>query len=549
MPKTAGFLRRLPVLWAISVAAIVLPIFVVLAYSRVQTMNRVEHGLELIAKASVARGDAVLNKTHNVLRELVAKGHTGCGEEDRKAYGDAVYNTIEIRSIGIIDQEGQRFECTDTEVFRPAIKMTIPEHWAIGPPGEIAIVAPAEDVRKQTSIFINYGHTGGRIIDAAIYPEQFWDFQDALGLGEGGAVMLVDSERRALTALRTSAAQPHTIALPKDRTVGFSRVGDDHFVYASRSEKYPIEAVAVVSVDSALGDWRRAVWACIPMALAMIALACWYVRTLYRRGFTMTERLIDAIESDALKLVYQPIVNVSNGAIENVEVLCRWDDAELGSVPPDVFVAAATRDGALPRLSEWVCRHAFKELGPMFGSTTLRRMSVNIGRDDLETGSLLDTAISNDPKMAQHLTLEITERESLSAEFERIKTVLARWRTAGARIALDDFGTGCCNLGYLRELPVDVVKIDRMFCARLDAAENQEDAAMFDAMHTLLKHRPFDLVAEGIEREGQHVAIAQRGVNYGQGWHYARPMPIAALKAWINSATSRLDGVPAFSAA
>jgi sensor c-di-GMP phosphodiesterase-like protein len=471
-----------------------------------------------------------LSKVHGVLTQLAERGETTCSDAHRATYSEIVYNYIEIRSIAVIDANQRLFECTDQKVYTPPLAVTREGDWAVGPPGEIAIVSPREDLQKQSSIFINYGHGNGKIIDAAIYPEQFWDFQDALGLGDGGGVMLLDKSGRELTALRVSK-----MPVPAEngvRQTGFARYGDMYAV-ALKSNKYPIEAVSVVSVKSVMTGWRQTALTFMPLALLFAGLASFSIWRYALRARPLSESLSEAIDKNELYLVYQPILSLAANRIAAVEVLCRWTHPDMGEISPERFVPEAVRGGILPDLSAWVFKRAATELKPLLERDSDLRVSINVGREDLVSNGLLSKAMMEHRDVLSRFIVEITERDSLSEVMVEANKTLVSWRDMGVKVALDDFGTGCCNLSYLRQLPIDIVKIDRMFASALDDDANKADAEMFDAMHALLHSRRLTLICEGIERQTQHAALGRRNIDLAQGWYYAKGMTLNALEIWL----------------
>jgi sensor c-di-GMP phosphodiesterase-like protein len=525
------FPSSLRALTALTALAIALPIFALLWVTYNQTRDRVAYGLTLIANASVARGDTVLMNTESALKKLVDQGNTGCSDVDRAAYGKAVYEKIEIRGINVLDRGQRLYECNDLTVHNPPITVKTESSLLIGKPGEIAIVPPRLDVQSQLSIFINFGHGNNKILGASIYPEQFWDFQDALGLGDGGAVILLDDKGNELTALRKSEKSAPTTLAQRNAT-GLHH-GDSMFSVTARSEKFPIAAVAVISEDTVMANWRRSLQTFAPLALLLAALTSTAIWRYGLRNRSLSEDLRDAIAKNDLSLVYQPIVDVNTGQTKTVEVLCRWKHKTKGDISPEMFIPEAARSGLLPSLSAWVFTQSANEMRPLIAKRPQLRVSINVGRDDLVANGPLSLAMKQLPQMQKHFTVEITERDSLAEMLDSASAVLNDWRSAGVKVALDDFGTGCCNLSYLRALPIDVVKIDRMFSAPLDDASGSNDAEMFDAMLSLLLYRKLDIIVEGVEREAQHQALRSRKVNYAQGWFYARPMEISALSAWL----------------
>jgi sensor c-di-GMP phosphodiesterase-like protein len=193
----------------------------------------------------------------------------------------------------------------------------------------------------------------------------------------------------------------------------------------------------------------------------------------------------------------------------------------------------------LPQLSAWVFRRAIKDLTDILDSNPTLRVSINIGRDDLNERGELYKAIDAAPHVLNRFIFEVTERESLADRLDEAGRVLAHWRKLGAQIALDDFGTGCCNLSYLRLLPIDIVKLDREFSASLDSPQKAHDNALFDAVQSLLTVRDLTVVVEGVERETQHAALRVRHSSLAQGWFYAKPMNVDALRDLLKQSQGR----------
>jgi sensor c-di-GMP phosphodiesterase-like protein len=534
--SVGGSIRSIKSLIALNALAVALPIFGLLGFGYLKTIDRVERELTLVAHASITHSDLVLGRVHALLRGLVESGNTSCSEVDRKVYQKRVYETIEIRGIGVLDAKTKLFTCTDIEVLNPPSVVTDVRELVIGAPGEIGIVPPTKDIQQQISIFVNYGHGDGKIIDAAVYPQQFWNFQKSLGLGDGGAIFLLDKEGRTLTSLgEANEAVPAENGVRED---GFGRYGD-FYVVSARSSKYPLEAVSVASAKSVFKAWREAALTFLPIALLCAGLGSYAIWDYAMRARPLSEALLDALRNDELYVLYQPIMNIGANRIAAVEVLCRWTHPERGEISPEQFVPEAARAGILPELSAWVFRRTATELGPLLQRDSDLRVSMNIGRDDLVTDGALSKAMLEHRNVLSRLIIEITERESLSEVMPAALKAVTQWRAMGVKIALDDFGTGCCNLSYLRQLPIDIVKIDRMFASALDDHNNMADAEMFNAMRALLHARRLTVIAEGIERESQHHAVKARNIDMAQGWFYAKGMRINALEIWMVSHESQ----------
>lgn len=240
--------------------------------------------------------------------------------------------------------------------------------------------------------------------------------------------------------------------------------------------------------------------------------------------------LKQAIDKDELDLYYQPIINMKTGKLAVMECLIRWKHPQLGFIPPGDFIPIAEESGQIIELGNWVletaCRQAkkWKTKGdPPF------KIAVNISTKQLQQYGFVDSVLSIlaetkfEPKW---LELEITE-SFLVYDVDMIKECLLKLKQAGISISIDDFGTGYTSLSYLRQFPLDKVKIDRSFIEDINRDFNGEriTSAIISLAHSL----NMTVVAEGIENEVQYNFLKGEGCNEGQGYYFNRPLPADSI--------------------
>ena len=240
----------------------------------------------------------------------------------------------------------------------------------------------------------------------------------------------------------------------------------------------------------------------------------------------LQQELTRALERGEFFLHYQPVVRVDNAAIESVEALIRWQHPERGLVPPLEFISAAEETGLIVPISQWVLQEACAQAKAWHMAYPDRKpisMAVNISARHLQTGGFVDDVLSAlrsvdlDPTT---LTLELTESAVIADLHGSIRRLHAV-RELGVQIALDDFGTGYSSFGYLRDLPVDILKIDRSFLTDLG---NTDDSAEFiRAIQTLSHSLHLLTVAEGVEELVQVDELKRLHVDHAQGFYFARP--------------------------
>ena len=239
-----------------------------------------------------------------------------------------------------------------------------------------------------------------------------------------------------------------------------------------------------------------------------------------------------AITEQELVLYYQPVVALVDGTILGVEALARWRHPQHGMVPPADFIPVAEDTGLIIPLGKWVlaeaCRQAAQWQTESPRSPALG-MSVNVSTVQLFHGGLVEevaAALEDSGLEPQSLTLEITESglmEDKEAAISRLKEL----RQLGVRVAVDDFGTGYSSLAYLSTLPIDVLKIDKVFIDGV--ARGPEDSAIAGAVGKLANALGLVLVAEGIEFEEQVEALLAMEFERGQGYYYSRPLPASEI--------------------
>ena len=242
--------------------------------------------------------------------------------------------------------------------------------------------------------------------------------------------------------------------------------------------------------------------------------------------------LREAIEHERLTLAYQPIVNLRDGRIVAVEALARWSHPTRGEVPPVVFIPSAEESGLILSLGRWVVRRACLDLAELRrrgGLTADLRMSVNLSPRQLGEPRIVDDVLGSLKEAGlppDALDLEITESLVLDCGEEGLG-YLRTLRAAGCGVAFDDFGTGFSSLGNLRSLPIDGLKIDRSFVGSM--LDGGVDAAVVDAVIRLGAALHVSVVAEGIEDAATATRLRELGCPLGQGYHFGRPAPIAAI--------------------
>ncbi len=250
------------------------------------------------------------------------------------------------------------------------------------------------------------------------------------------------------------------------------------------------------------------------------------------RSAVLDADLLRALDRREIEVLFQPQFTCTTGALVGAEALARWRHPSLGEIGARDLFAIAERAALVAPLSRHVVARALEEAARWPEELTL---SLNITPEELgDPAFAADFAalIGRSTIAPQRLMLEITE-DLLLRNLAQAAAALGALRALGFRTALDDFGAGFCNFRYLRELPLDALKLDR---AMVDGVpEDAKSLAVLRAIMQLARALDLTVYAEGIENERQRAAVTAEGCNYWQGFLRAAPMPSEAVMALARS--------------
>ena len=250
--------------------------------------------------------------------------------------------------------------------------------------------------------------------------------------------------------------------------------------------------------------------------------------------FEVQADLERAIGQEEFVLHYQPIIDLGSDRVMGMEALARWQHPTRGLLPPAEFIAEAEETGLIVPLGGWVLREACRQIAVWRASYPDLWVSVNLSTRQLVEPDLVDQvadvlrATDLDPS---GLMLELTEG-SLMEDVTQTLTKLHALKQLGVRLAIDDFGTGSSSLGYLRQFPIDLLKIDKSFVDEI--AEGASDGpALVNAIIDLANTLQMDTVAEGIEMTEQLAELQSAGCRSGQGFLFAKPLSPESMAAFL----------------
>lgn len=249
------------------------------------------------------------------------------------------------------------------------------------------------------------------------------------------------------------------------------------------------------------------------------------------------------VRRDEFRLYYQPIIELASGKLHGFEGLIRWQHPERGFLAPDHFIPTASKSDLIQLITSFCLAQACKDL-PLMRAACLANLenvlpptvSINITGRDLENDDIVqrfDQAVTENQLTHDALTFEVTET-SLMHDKAQAADVLSKIRALGADVAIDDFGTGYSSMAHLSRLPSTILKIDRSFVSAMN--ESEQDRKIVTIILSLARELNMSVVAEGIETRDDHDFLKAHGSDYGQGYLFAKPMPlnqaVTMIKGW-----------------
>ena len=309
-------------------------------------------------------------------------------------------------------------------------------------------------------------------------------------------------------------------------------------VYTAASIGIALSATGYEHAEDLLRDADIAMYRAKSMGKARSAV---FDRAMHSSAMALLEletELRRAVERMDFRMVYQPIVSLENRRIVGFEALIRWQHPTKGDIPPTKFIPLAEETGLIVPVGQWILRESCRQLRAWQGLA--RRsppltMSVNLSGIQLLQPELImqiDLLLRETGLDGRTLKLEITE-SVIMEHAQYALDMLKQLKAQNIKLAIDDFGTGYSSMSYLRRYPIDTVKVDQSFVARITSDE--ENLEIVRSIVTMAHNLKMDVVAEGVETKGQLDKLRALSCEYGQGYYFSRPVERDAAEALLLS--------------
>lgn len=244
---------------------------------------------------------------------------------------------------------------------------------------------------------------------------------------------------------------------------------------------------------------------------------------------TLLTELQDGIKNNELVLFYQPQTHISSNKITDVEALVRWQHPQRGLIPPVDFIELAEKTGLIKQLTFWVINEAFSQSKKWHNSGLPLKTAINISANNLHEPDFIEqikALLKTHSAAASWFTLEITESAIMASPSHSLE-VLKEFKKMGFSLSIDDFGTGYSSLAYLREMPVNELKIDQSFISNF--VNNNNDNVIVNSTINLGHNLGLSVIAEGVEDKQTFDQLKNLGCDFAQGYFISRPLPANAL--------------------
>lgn len=253
------------------------------------------------------------------------------------------------------------------------------------------------------------------------------------------------------------------------------------------------------------------------------------------RYLALSRDLLSAISDNQMELYYQPKVDIRNDSVVGVEALIRWNHPSLGQVSPFEFIPIAEQSGQIGRVTEWVVDRAIEQCALWNKINNNIKVSINLSATNLQDHKIVDKivhALTVHGLAAEMVILEITE-SAIMSDYDYALNILKEFRNMNLKLSIDDFGTGHSSLSYVKHLPVNELKIDKLFIDEL--CVNSIDEAIVKSIIVLGHHMGLQVVAEGVEQQDALDKLKELDCDIVQGYFFAKPMPYDKFIDWLAS--------------
>lgn len=506
------------------ILVVFIPVMISLWFAHIHAVKETRTHLRAFARQALNKTDLVIQQADSVRRAAESYRGMPCTPQHRAMMLNIVHGSQYVADL--IYAEGNHFLCSSA--------VTPAQSYAISPADYEGQHGTALYYYRDTPFYAGYKMVyvqRGNYV-AVINPLTYSDVtSDDARLAYG----VYDTRSGGFFSLSKNARQK-TFAQLIHRQDSSFLVGDRFYTIAYASSR-PIAIIVSTSRENYFRSlYRQAVFT-LPLGMICSALI-FFIWTRTRREFTSPRRRLHrALTRRQLRLHYQPIIDIKNGTCVGAEALLRWPGFNGQVMSPTEFIPLAEKEGMIERVTDYVVDEVFNDLGDFLAVVPNLYISINLSASDFHSSRLI-SLIANKARdyavRAEQIKIEVTERGFI--DVPKTTPVIQAFRQAGYEVAIDDFGTGYSNLHNLYSLNVDILKIDKSFIDTLST--NSTSHLIAEHIIDMAQSLRLKIIAEGVETAEQVAWLLKRGVQFCQGWHFAKALPPQEFKRWVQQPPS-----------
>ncbi|TON29773.1 GGDEF-domain containing protein, partial [Vibrio parahaemolyticus] len=403
---------------------------------------------------------------------------------------------------------------------------------------------------------IRASRTGSKVLVMFIDLDHFKQINDSMGHFVGDEILKLSAQRLQNVARKTDllariGGDEFLLVIPDlpdndtAKRVASSVLSAFSEPFVWNNHEFFLTGSVGMSVFPDDGDNAEQLLACADMAMYRVKqdgrdAFCFYNHNMnqdLQRYLDLESRLRNAISNQLLEMYYQPIIELKSGKIVGAEALMRWNDEKFGFVNPEEFISIAEKNGLIHQLGEFAIQQAcyqaaqWQSISPLFVSVNFSSVQFRYCDRLL---AFIRQSLEESGLPAEQFDVEVTESLLFNHDDELVD-MLDNLRALGTKLTIDDFGTGYSALSYLQKFPFDRLKIDRSFMQNV--FENDSDRELVNVIIAMAKALRLKIVAEGIEDQRHVDYLNELNCEFGQGFHYSRPVPAKEFEQLLNQPT------------
>lgn len=485
-----------------------------------QSERELEERAQIIAAEVLGRSHSISDQIDVAMKALEADAAgNACDKENIRLMRELAISASYLQAVGYV--QDNRLMCSSYGHHGRGIPVGPPDYVSrLGYVIRASVRLPfAGDSIFLVSTHQNSGYSVFALPNLAL---DLMHDRSEIGIGLFGA-----SSKKVL--LHRGPVQDAWFSLPPDGMRATYRL-DQNLIVVMRSSKYDYAAYAALPLAARNMDWLRYSFILVPLGFTSGLVEAALIVLLARRRRSLLYQLRQALRRDELFLLYQPIVDLHSGRWAAAEALVRWRRPDGSQIGPNIFIPLAERSDLMREITERVIDLVIQDAAAFLRHRPDFHISINFCSSDLSDKAAvekLNQTLAQAGMRPESIVIEVTERALIDTDLARRQ--IRDMRARGHKIAIDDFGTGYCGLAYLTSLELDYLKIDKTFVDTIgtDAVTSQ----VVDHIIEIAKSLKLEMIAEGVETAGQADYLRAHGVQYAQGWLYAKAMPFKDLRS------------------